>query len=663
MQTSRILGVTGRLITLILLVGCVAGAAFAQQTPEFRLPDAARPTRYRIDLTILPDQPTFRGRAIISVDLKERTDTIWLNAKDLTISGMRVRFYGTPMGGDNHPRWRTTDEFLAVILATPIGPGPAEIEIFYTGNLDAKGNAGVYRKMSGGDWYVFTSFTPIDARRAFPCFDEPGYKAPWELVLHVKQSETAVANASEVSSQNQPDGMKRVTFALTQPLASEVVAFAVGPFDVVDAGVAGQNKVPVRIITPRGRGVEAGPASLATPQILERLEQYTGIPYPWDKLDHLALLDLPFGATENPGLITYRSDLLLARPERDTQRRQQTMRSVMTHELAHQWFGNLVTQAWWNDVWLSEGFATWLEAKISDLERPAFERGMNITEIRDDTMNGDSVESRAVRVPIRSRKDADDVYDRVEYVKAASILQMIEDWIGAEAMQRSLRRYLAEHKFGNATTEDLADAIRREAGVDVSAVLGDFLDRPGAPAVRFSMTDSGAAGKKLVMEESGKPWTIPVCVHVEAMARRCEVISGARAEIAVKDSPGWIWTNAYGSGYYRSLMAVDLMAGVMEKGYLQMEDTERLAFAGDVEGLTTSGELPAGESMKTLPRLARDSEPRVKVKANAIGLKLAAVMPEADRAAFAEWLSKNLGMTMPPAGQGASVETFLRDKP
>src|SRR3984957_8823639 len=273
MQTSRILGVTGRLITLILLVGCVAGAAFAQQTPEFRLPDAARPTRYRIDLTILPDQPTFRGRAIISVDLKERTDTIWLNAKDLTISGMRVRFYGTPMGGDNHPRWRTTDEFLAVILATPIGPGPAEIEIFYTGNLDAKGNAGVYRKMSGGDWYVFTSFTPIDARRAFPCFDEPGYKAPWELVLHVKRDEVAVANAPEASTQDEADGMRRVSFPPTQPLPAEVVAFAVGPFDVVDAGVAGQKRIPVRIIAPRGRGAEAAAARTATPLMLERLGQ------------------------------------------------------------------------------------------------------------------------------------------------------------------------------------------------------------------------------------------------------------------------------------------------------------------------------------------------------------------------------------------------------
>jgi alanyl aminopeptidase len=659
MKTSRLLGVAGRLATLVLALACAAGAAFAQTAPDFRLPEVARPTRYRIDLTILPDQPTFRGTAIINVELKTKTETIWMNAKDLTISEIKV----TAGGATSSAHWRTSDEFLEVDTAAAVGPGPVELAIQYTGKLDEKGNAGVYRKMSGGDWYVFTSFTPIDARRAFPCFDEPGYKAPWEMTLHVKRDQVAVANAPTISTRDEADGMKRVTFAPTQPLASEVVAFAVGPFDVVDAGVAGQNKVPVRIITPRGRGSEAGPASRATPLILERLEQYTGIPYPWDKLDHLALLDLPFGATENPGLITYRSDLLLARPERDTQRRQQTMRSVMTHELAHQWFGNLVTQAWWNDVWLSEGFATWLETKISDLERPEFERGMNITEIRDDMINSDSTEARPVRVAITSRKDADDVYDRVEYVKAASVLEMIEDWIGAEAMQRSLRRYLAEHKFGNATTDDLAGAIQHEAGVDVAGVLHDFLDRPGAPTVRFGTGSFGKGGPMLTMEQAGKPWTVPVCLHIEDLPRRCEVMSGAHAYISLPEAPGFIWTNAYGSGYYRSLLPPALLGDVAEKGYFQMQDAERLAFAGDVEGLTTSGELPADATMKVLPRLARDPDARVKVKANATVLKLAAVTPEADRAAYAEWLKANLGITVLPAEQGASVEKFFKDKP
>ena len=232
------------------------------------------------------------------------------------------------------------------------------------------------------------------------------------------------------------------------------MAFAVGPFDVADAGVAGRKQIPVRIITPRGRAAEAVAARAATPEILARLEEYTGIPYPWDKLDHIALLDMPFGATENPGLITYRDQILLAAPKQDTPRRQQSMRETMAHELSHQWFGNLVTQAWWNDVWLSEGFATWLGIKICEPEFPAFERGLIVTELRDKMMISDSLQTRPLRLGNAfAERDTNYVYDGIVYVKGASILAMLEDWLGPEPFQRSLHRYLIGHQFG---TERLA---------------------------------------------------------------------------------------------------------------------------------------------------------------------------------------------------------------
>jgi cytosol alanyl aminopeptidase len=658
MKTSRLMRSTACSVALILVMACSV-AAGETKAPDFRLPDTARPTRYQLDLTILPDEPVFQGTAIIGVELKERTETIWLNAKDLTISAITV----TSGGASAASRWRTTDEMLAVLLAHPAGPGHVDLEIHYTGKLDEKSNVGAYRRKAGNDWYAFTSFTAIDARRAFPCFDEPAYKAPWDVVLHVKRDQVAVANAPEISTTDEPDGMKRVAFKTTQPLPSEIVAFAVGPFEVVDAGVAGEKKIPVRIITPRGRAVEATAARAATPQILAWLEQYTGIPYPWDKLDHIAVLATPFGATENPGLITYDDRLLLADPQQDTQRRQQFMRSVMTHEIAHQWFGNLVTQAWWDDVWLSEGFATWLETKISDLERPEFERGLTATDTRDAMLDSDSAKGRPVRVPAGSRDDLGPVtvYDLIIYNKGASILKMLEDWLGPEVFQRALHRYLIDHQFGDATSADLVKAIQQESGVDVGPVLFGFLDRPGAPVLRFSMAP-GEPGPKLEIEQDGNPWAVPVCIHQPGAARRCEVVSSTHGEIQLTSLPIWIWTNAYGSGYYRSSLSAEMWDAVVGSGYRLLEEPEQLALAADLQALTNRGQVPAAETMKILPQLGRDPNARVQAEVRRIEGQLAIVAPEADRTRYTDWLKKAMRVDPPAAQQGASVEQFLREK-
>jgi alanyl aminopeptidase len=551
------------------------------------------------------------------------------------------------------------DEFLWVQFSGTEGPGPITLEIQYAGRLSDTSNVGAYRKKAGSDWYVYTSFTPVDARRAFPCFDEPGYKTPWDVTVHLKREQVAVANAPAVSTTDEPDGMKRVQFAPTQPLPSEVIAFAVGPFEVVDAGVAGEKHTPVRIITPRGRAIEAAAARTATPTILARLEQYTGIPYPWDKLDHIAVLDMPFGATENPGLITYRADLLLTAPDKDTQERQQAMRSTMTHELAHQWFGNLVTQAWWNDVWLSEGFATWLEAKVSDMELPAFERHLRITDTRDAMLRRDSAGERPVRVEISSRREADPVYDVVVYIKGASILQMLEDWVGPEPFQRGLRRYLADHRFANATSVDLAAAIKQESGVDVGPVMFGFLDRPGAPVLEFSHAQGS---QTLEVDQDANPWAVPVCLHADGIPPHCEVVSTPHAQLRLTDQSTWMWPNAYGSGYYRSVLAGPLLTQLLNTGYRQLEAPERLSLAADIQGLTTSGRIPATDVMAVLPRIMRDPDPRVQQEATVVALGLAAVAPARDQDAYREWLLRRLGVFPVASTQGDHVDEFLKEK-
>lgn len=567
----------------------VGRVAMAQTVaPSFRLPDIARPTKYTLDMTLVASEPVFHGAATISVLLKGQTQILWLNQKGLSVRRVNVRKDG---GVYRQAQWETPDEFLMVKLPIAMGPGKVDLEITYDGVLNDKSSVGPYRKKAGDDWYVYTSFTPIDARRAFPCFDEPGYKAPWAVTLHVKKSDTAVANGPEISSTDEENGMKRVVFKETQPLASEVVAFAVGPFDVVDAGVAGEKRIPVRIITPRGRAAEAGPAKSATAELLPREEAYTGIPYPWDKLDHIAVLDLPFGATENPGLITYRDSQLLAPAAKDTPRRVRMMRGTMAHEMAHQWFGNLVTQAWWNDTWLAEGFATWMAAKVDDVDLPENQRGLAMVQARDRIMAVDAKGKRPVRLEMHSRAETEDVYDGLVYQKGAATLKMVEDWVGVEPFQRGIRRYLQEHALGNATTGELEKAIEKETGVNVTPVMDGMLNRAGYPLVRFKVEP----GELVLDQESvggGSPWAMPVCVHTETIGRRCEVFNTAHAEIPVEGasvgvegrrSPQtWVWTNAFGSGYYRSVLGPGMLDAVVGRGYQELSEPERLSVLVDV---------------------------------------------------------------------------------
>jgi cytosol alanyl aminopeptidase len=580
------------LLAVFFFTGVLCSARGAEpaqgDTPSFRLPDVARPTHYALDMTIVPSEPAFHGVATIAVQLKRETRTIWLNQKGLTVRSVRA---GAEGGSSLAAQWETPEEFLMVKLPKAMGPGPVRLEIAYDGTLSDKTSVGPYRKKAGDDWYVYTSFTPIDARRAFPCFDEPGYKATWSVTLHVKKADVAVANGPEVSSVAEANGMKRVVFKETQQLASEVVAFAVGPFDVVDAGVAGERKIPVRIITPRGRAAEAGPARAATAELLPREEAYTGIAYPWDKLDHIAVLDLPFGATENPGLITYRDSQLLAPPAKDTARRVRAMRGTMAHEMAHQWFGDLVTQAWWDDTWLAEGFATWMAAKVSDIDLPAGERGLAMIQARDRIMATDAKGKRPVRLEMHSRAETEDVYDGLVYQKGAATLKMVEDWVGAEAFQRGIRRYLREHAMGNATTAELEKDLEEETKVAVTPVMDGMLNKVGYPVMRFKLE----TGKLIVDQESvgGSTWTLPVCVHAENSIRRCEVVSTNHAEIPVEGASGggegrrnvqtWIWTNAFGSGYYRSTLAGAMLDGVVNRGYSELSEAERLSLLVDVK--------------------------------------------------------------------------------
>jgi alanyl aminopeptidase len=572
----------GRPVLLLILAHIVTAAT--PPAPQFLLPDVAQPRRYAIDLTIVPTYSSFLGVATIDLELRRSLSFLWLNGKDLTVESAVLRTGNLQLPAETVA---AAGEFLGFALRQTVGPGPAQIEIHYRGKLDEKSTLGVFRKRSAGDWYVFTTFTPIEARRAFPCFDEPRYKTPWELTLHVKRESVALGNAHAISEHEEPGGMKRVAFAPTAPLPSYLIAFAVGPFDLVDAGRAGRNRVPIRIVTPRGRSAEASAARAATPKLLERLEEYTGIPYPFDKLDQVALIAGAFGAIENPGLITYRPQVLLASSPR--------MRSTMAHELAHQWFGNLVTMSGWEDVWLSEGFATWMAAKMMDEEQPAARRGVVPSAARNRIMAIDVPDGRAVREPMTSREQMRKVYGPLVYEKGAAVLRMLENWVGEDAFRAGIRRYLAEHQFSTATTSDFAAAVSKTAGRDVGVVLSGLLDHAGVPVVTAELHCDSSTARVVLSQD--RLVSLPVCFKGDGVAGRCVLLEDGEASVELQSCPSWLFANADASGYYRSMLGHELFLSLARQAASELTAAERLTFAQDATALgirPPKGPLKAG---------------------------------------------------------------------
>jgi alanyl aminopeptidase len=357
----------------------------------------------------------------------------------------------------------------------------------------------------------------------------------------------------------------------------------------------------------------------------------------------------------------YRDRLLLAAPERDTAERRRAMRATMAHELAHQWFGNLVTPAWWDDVWLSEGIATWLGGNIADLELPEFERGIAAAARRHRMLMMDSNgRTRAVRLEMNSREDMQGVYSPVVYEKAAAILSMLEEWIGRAPFRAAMRRYVAAHANGNAALGDFAAAIRATTGRDPSPVLRSFLDRPRAPQLRASVRcESGASS--LVIEQTGPAWAVPVCWHDSAGRRACALIDGERSVQALDGCPAWLWPNAAGVGYYRSAPDPMTLEAVVLKGYSELSAAERVALAGDLVAATVNGSQSAGDVLRLLPAIARDPAPAVAIHTGAILLELALAVPDADRGAYRDWLKQHFGIAPIAPEQARSIEQFLNN--
>jgi len=595
--------------------------------PKLRLPaDVVGPVRYRVELTAIPDQDTFTGAIDIDLQFAKATPLLWLNAEKLTVKEATLTAGGKKLAAKviAEPK-----DYIGFDFGQPVGPGPTTLHVAYQGEVSRKDQQGIFQMKDGDQWYIYSQFEAIYARRAFPCFDEPGYKVPWQLTLHIKKDQVGISNTPIVSETDASDGMKTVKFAETRPLPSYLVALAVGDMELVDAGTAGKKNARVRIVVPRGHSAEAKYAAETTPTIVNLLETYFGVPYPYDKLDEVAV-PLFGGAMENAGMVTYGAGIILAKPDQDTLGRQRGWVSIASHELSHQWFGDLVTTAWWNDIWLNEGFASWMANKNVTRYHPEWK--MNISELNgyQGAMDNDAlVSARAVRQPIESNDDIANAFDSITYDKGSALLNMFESYLGPEKFRAGIHRYLEKYQWKNATSAEFLAAL---AGGDSSfaTAFSSFLNQPGVPQLTAQLKCNGGTPELDLSQQRFFPlgstgaanqlWKIPVCVRYPAgtgEARQCTLLEQTSAVLPLAKAegcPGWVEANADADGYYRVLYQGDLLSALLKDDARVLSLPEKVSIIGDISALTGNGKIPLAQALALAPAFAADSARQVVTK-------------------------------------------------
>lgn len=529
------------------------------------------PVAYTLDLSIDPSSDAFTGRAKLEARLAAPTGIVHLNAEGLTLTKVTARAKSAAGGDVEADAYIGTAAHGVVELrfAEPLPAGTVTFSLAWKAAL-AETPVGLYRVQEEGRWYAFTQFEPMEARRMFPSIDQPEFKTPFHTTLRVPKGLTALSNTPETNRHDL--GPETVfTFEQTRPLPTYLVAVAVGDFDIVPAPASAKETlggVPLRVVTPKGKGKLAAYALETTPAILRALVNYFDMPFPFEKIDLVAVPNFTSGAMENVGLVTFREAILLLDRAQAGEDDRVRCQQVVAHELAHMWFGNYVTLEWWDDTWLNESFATWMESHVTTEVAPEFEAPLQSLAGMQQVMGLDSQKAaRAIRQPIVHAGDVYNAFDGITYVKGASVLRMVETWIGRPAFRAGLKKYLTAHAYGTGRAANLIAELEAASGKPVGRVLDSFTKQAGVPVLKFT---PGCEGDKLAVtisqgryvgeaQPEAGTWVVPVCARAigkttAADKTECFLVEGAdsrhvfteaRCDIAA------LHPNADQVGYYR----------------------------------------------------------------------------------------------------------------
>jgi aminopeptidase N len=647
-----------------------------------RLPPLAAPTRYALELDVDPSKMRFDGVVRIELEIPEKTSYVVMHGHALEIKRASALVRAQPpVTAQARTRMAAGGKFpeeLVLVFAEPLPPGQATLVIEYSAPFDDE-LSGLYRVKDGALGYAFTQFEPTDARRAFPCFDEPSFKVPFDVTVTVPKPMIAVANAPEISREEVGDKI-RFRFARTPPLPTYLVALAVGELEIKEA--TRDSRPPIRLVTTKGKSNLGDLALEATGGIVDALGEWFGIPYPYEKLDIVAVPHFRSGAMENPGLVTFREERLLLDPARASVASRRSQALIIAHELAHQWFGDLVTASWWNDLWLNEGMATWMEWRVVDKWRPAYGVRADAILSMHNVMDIDGLGSaRAIRQPVVSTSEADEAFDGITYEKGAAVLATVERWIGEEAFQRGVREYLKENAWKSVQADRLLSALDKASGKDVTQMALSYLDKPGVPEVathiacerggrwhaELSPQQWRPLGSKLP-EQNDHAWTIPVCIrpYGEKNDVCAELVAGAPSLVAGRGCPRFVHPNAGGS-YYRFSMSEEDFVRLAE-ARKQLDVPARISLLSNAWAAVRSGQLESSAMLKILPAFDDDdSRPVIDLLTRILHQMSETIVDDETRPAFRKFAAarlakrkKALGWTPPPKGDRSSDDALAR---
>lgn len=558
--------ITASLLSLVLATPALADALVAAAVPAAaraeapvptgKLTGLVKPDAYRLDLTVDPDKERFSGHVEIDVRLTQSSDFIDLHGRDLAVSKAVAMVGGKQVTGS----WKQVDPsgVARLTFAEPLPAGPLTLAFDYDAAFQS-GPAGMFRVKVGDDWYSWTQFESIDGRAAFPSFDEPGFKQPFTVTLRTRPGHVAVSNAPEVSKTLE-NGFEVHRFAPTLPLPTYLLAMMVGPFAVVESTVAPTPQrakpLPLRVISTKQNADKLSFALEGSKGIVQHLEAYFDQPFPYPKLDQITTPILP-GAMENAGADLY-NDAILVMDDNAPTGQKRTFGMVVAHELAHQWFGDLVTPAWWDDIWLNESFANWMGFRIGNEWRPDLNIGAGATAEGFGAMNTDALlAGRAIHQPIKTNQQIDEAFDTITYGKGGHVVAMIAGYMGDEKFRDGVRRYMAAHKYGNATSTEFFAAMAEAAGdARIVPAMQSFTDQQGVPLVTFS---GGKGGRYQVSQSRyvrlgtkgpDTRWGVPVCLRRSDAPRACQLLTEQSAAMTLAGK-GALIPNAGGTGYYR----------------------------------------------------------------------------------------------------------------
>ncbi len=635
----------------ILAILSFAVATFSVAMAQ-RLPEIATPENYKLTFTPDLEKARFEGDETISLRVLKPTSEITLNAVDIDFHEVSITSGGSTQKARVTPE--KDKEMVVLAVEKPLSAGAATIHITYTGILNDEMRGLYLGKDDQGRKYAATQFESTDARRAFPSFDEPNYKATFDITAVADKGQVAISNYKVISDTPGPGDKHTVKFATTAKMSSYLAALVVGNFEYIEGEADG---IPIRIYSTPGKK-EMGRFVLgASEQIVSYFDKYFGIKYPYGKLDLIGLPDFSAGAMENTGLITFREVILLIDEQHGSPGLKKTIASVTSHEIAHMWFGDLVTMKWWDDVWLNEGFATWAASKPLLGWKPEWNFDLDDVSQNTGTLNTDSLaNTRPIHQAAETPAQIQELFDGIAYGKAAAVLNMLEAYLGPETFRAGVQEYVKQRSDGNATADDFWTTLAKVSKRPVDQIMPTWVKQAGVPIVNVKEQCSGSSTSVTLSQQryyydrakfqagNDQLWQVPVCLKPSSgSSAKCELLTKKEQSFTLPGCSTWVLANAASAGYYRAGYQPEAVRTMAKDAEAKISPAERITLEADIWASVRVGRESVGDYLAFAQGLQSDRTRAVMQSVlgrfNYIGQYL---VNETDRDSYRAWLRQYL---------------------